>query len=321
MAHRVTPPGVPDLDGAPASGEADSTDGGVEQIYAEMRARLGSGQRATAPAERPAETVAPGIAALALRTPTLPPATHTACYLAGDGALIAIDPASPWPDEQDRLAAEVAARGRVTLIALTHHHADHVGAAVALARRTGAAIAAHPDTAARLGARVPVERLLADGEVIEAGGVRLRALHTPGHAPGHLAFHDETSGALVAGDLVAGLGTILIDPGEGHMATYLASLERLLARGVGALLPAHGPMIADGPAKLREYLAHRRMREERVAAALTDTAAPLDALCAIAYADTPRLLWPIAVRSLEAHLVKLGEDGRARAVGDRWQRA
>ena len=105
------------------------------------------------------------------------------------------------------------------------------------------------------------------------------------------------------------------------MATYLASLERLLALGVGALLPAHGPVIADGPAKLREYLAHRRMREERVAAALTAAPQPSADLVAVAYADTPPALAPIAERSLLAHLVKLAEDGRARAVGDRWQRA
>lgn len=318
MVDRRTAPAVPDAAPRAEAGPVRADDG-VEQIYEEIRNRVGD--RGPGPAERPAEPVAPGIAVLALRTPTLPPATHTGCYLAGDGALIAIDPASPWPDEQDRLADTVAARGSLALIALTHHHADHVGAAAALARRTGAPIAAHPATAARVAGRIAVTRLLEDGELLEAGGVRLRALFTPGHAPGHLAFLDEDSGALIAGDLVAGVGTILIDPGEGHMATYLASIERLLALGVGAILPAHGPMIADGPAKLREYLSHRRMREERVAAALTVEPRGLAALCAIAYADTAPMLWPIAVRSLEAHLVKLGEDGRARAIDGGWARA
>jgi len=319
MAAPTTTADVPST--AP-EGEAGPglTGDGVEQLYAEIRDRVGVGVGA-ARAERPLELVAPGIALLSLRTPTLPPATHTGCYLAGDRELIAIDPASPWPDEQERLAATVAARGRLALIALTHHHADHVGAAVDLARRTGAVIAAHRATAARLVGRVKVTRFLDDGEVLAADATRLRVLFTPGHAPGHLAFLDEATGALVAGDLVAGVGTILIDPGEGHMATYLASLERLLAIGVGALLPAHGPIIADGPAKLREYLAHRHMREARVAAALADEPSSLNALCAVAYADTPTALWPIAVRSLEAHLVKLGEDGRARAIDGGWARA
>ncbi|MBK7078050.1 MAG: MBL fold metallo-hydrolase [Myxococcales bacterium] len=303
--------GNPDVDPPAAAG--------IEQIYADIRSRLGSGTGG----EVAPSTAAPGIAVVPLRTPTLPPATHTGCYLVGDRALVAIDPASPWPDEQDRLLAALPAGAHVALIALTHHHGDHVGAATALAARTGAPIAAHPATAARLAGRVAVTRALADGEVIATDGERLRVLHTPGHAPGHLVFQAEGSGAVIAGDLVAGLGTILIDPGpgEGHMATYLASLERLLALGVGALLPAHGPVIADGPAKLREYLAHRRMREERVAAALTAAPQPSADLVAVAYADTPPALAPIAERSLLAHLVKLAEDGRARAVGDRWQRA
>ncbi len=303
--------GNPDVDPPAAAG--------IEQIYADIRSRLGSGTGG----EVAPSTAAPGIAVVPLRTPTLPPATHTGCYLVGDRELVAIDPASPWPDEQDRLIAALPAGARVALIALTHHHGDHVGAAMALAARTGAPIAAHPATAARLAGRVDVTRPLVDGELIATDGVRLRALHTPGHAPGHLVFQAEDSGAVIAGDLVAGLGTILIDPGpgEGHMATYLASLERLLALGVGAILPAHGPIIADGPAKLREYLAHRRMREERVAAALTAAPQPPAALLAVAYADTPPALAPIAERSLLAHLIKLAEDGRARASGDRWQRA
>lgn len=305
MAHRGMPPDV-----SPPT---------IEAFYEEMRARLGVGaDLGTGPT-----AVAPGITLVSVRTPTLPPATHTACYLVGERELIAIDPATPWPDEQARLAAAIPAGARVALIALTHHHGDHVGAAVELARRTGAPIAAHPATAARLGARIPVTRVLQDGEVLETDRGALTVLHTPGHAPGHLAFWDRASGAVIAGDLVAGVGTILIDPtgGEGHLATYLASLERLLALGIGALLPAHGPMIADGPGKLREYLAHRRMREARVAAALAEVPRTVDELCALAYADTPPALAPIAVRSLVAHLDKLAEDGRAVMVEDRWRRA
>ena len=144
------------------------------------------------------------------------------------------------------------------------------------------------------------------------------AVFTPGHAEGHLCF--EVGAATIAGDMVAGVGTILIDPSEGDMALYLASLERLLARPAAMLLPAHGPAIPDGPAKLREYLAHRRMREDRVVAALParSTGATLDELVAQAYSDTPRALWPLAERSLRAHLDKLVRDGRAREVAGRW---
>jgi glyoxylase-like metal-dependent hydrolase (beta-lactamase superfamily II) len=156
------------------------------------------------------------------------------------------------------LAAEAAAGRPPALVLLTHHHGDHAGGAAAVAARWGVPIAAHARTAARLTAVVKVDRELAPDEDVHG----VICVHTPGHADGHLCFaHGD---ALIAGDMVAGVGWILIDPDEGDMAEYLASLERLLARPAGALLPAHGPMIADGPAKLREYLAHRRAREALV---------------------------------------------------------
>jgi ribonuclease/clavin/mitogillin len=279
----------------------------VESIYAEVR-RLTGGDAAIAP---PALTeAAPGITSVALRTPTLPPAAHTACYLVGDGEMVAVDPGSPFPDQQAALVDAVRERGQLMAVLLTHHHGDHVGGAAALAEATGAPIWAHEATAAELPG-LAIARHLRDGEVIAVGGRTLRALHTPGHAVGHLVYRDEASAAMIAGDMVAGLGTILIDPDGGHMATYLASLERMIAEGAGALLPAHGPVIADGPAKLREYIAHRLMRERRVRDALGSQPKSAAELCAVAYADTPSFLWPLAQRSLLAHLMKLVEDGVA----------
>lgn len=286
----------------------------VEALYEQVRARLGATE---APEVRPElMPVAPGIRVLALRTPTLPPAAHTNVYLVGEprGPVAVVDPGSPYADQQAVLDA-VLAEIPIELVVLTHHHGDHVGGAAALARRWGVPIAAHPETARRLAGRIGVTRAIEDGELVHG----LRALHTPGHAAGHLCF--ERAGATIAGDLVAGLGTILIDPDDGDMAAYLASLERLLARDAGALLPAHGPVIADGAAKLREYLAHRRAREARLIDALADAPATIDALVAVVYADTPSPLWPLAERSLRAHLDKLVREGRAHDAGDgRWSR-
>lgn len=305
--------------GGPGGGAGGRPGGGAEATYQAVRDRMpAGGPRQRGPVV--VDEVAPGIARVAVETPTLPPATHTGCYLIGRSDLLAVDPGSPYPDQQAGLALAIAARGRLRAIVLTHHHADHSGGAVALAAATGAPIMAHRDAAARLAGRVEVDRYLADGERLDLGGRRIEALLTAGHAPGHLALRDLDSRATVAGDLVAGVGTILIDPDDGDMATYLASLERLLTADVGALLPAHGPVIDDGPAKLRAYLAHRRMREDRVLAALADRPQPLAPLCAIAYADTPAWLWPLAERSLRAHLDKLVADGRAIAVDDGWRR-
>ncbi len=291
----------------------------VEDVYSQVRQALGVRGEAAIGA---IAGVAPGMRAISLATPTLPPATHTSAYLVGPvdgpGELWVVDPATPYPDQQAVLRAtldsEATAGRRVAGVLLTHHHADHVGAATMVAAHTGAPIAAHPATAARLAGRgIEVGWTLDDD--VEVGP--LTCVWTPGHAPGHLCFFDRASGAMIAGDMVAGVGTILIDPTDGDMTAYLASLARMRALGPTALLPAHGPMITAAVAKLDEYVAHRRMREARVSAAL-GAPASTRALVAIAYADTPAPLWPLAARSLEAHLVKLEREGRARRVGDDW---
>jgi endoribonuclease LACTB2 len=260
--------------------------------------------------------VAPGIRVLALRSPTLPPAAHTNVYLVGpDGGPVAvIDPGSPYPDQQAVLDRALADAPPAAVL-LTHHHGDHIGGATALARRWSIPIAAHAATARRLAGRVEVTRTIEDGETAYGA----TAIFTPGHAEGHLCY--AVGDATIAGDMVAGLGTILIDPVEGDMAVYLASLERLLARAPMMLLPAHGPMIPDGHGKLREYLAHRRKRESKVAAALRDRPRGLGELVAEVYDDTPSKLWGLAERSLLAHLVKLARERRATDVGGgRWSR-
>lgn len=285
----------------------------IDKLYEQAR----SASPAVADTIPPVLTqVAPGIRVLALRTPTLPPAAHTNVYLVGPdaGPWAAVDPGSPYPEQQAVLDAAIETAGvRLGVVLLTHHHGDHVGGAAALAKRWGVPIAAHINTARRL-PKLGISQSLEHGERV----ADLECVFTPGHADGHLCFAHDT-GFTIAGDMVAGLGTILIDPSEGDMAEYLRSLEKLLARPQSALLPAHGPMIPDGHAKLREYIAHRLMRESKVFAALGESDALVGEIVARAYADTPRILWPLAERSLVAHLVKLATDGRAREVSPgRW---
>ncbi len=276
------------------------------------------------------EPLADGIRVLALRTPTLLPATHTNCYVVGRTGLTVIEPASPWPDEQDRLVEALEADGaRVERILLTHHHPDHVGGALALrdalaARGHAAPIVAHATTRDLLVGSVVVDEVISDGDVLRCGGVGLHTLHTPGHAPGHVVLHDRASGAVVAGDMVAGVGTILIDPFEGDLGHYLDSLERMRGLGASLLLPAHGDAIVHADAMLGFYIAHRHQRSTQIQEALR-TLGEVDAL-AIARqvygAELPEAALPLASIQVTAHLLWLAKYGRAGGqVGGLWRAA
>jgi glyoxylase-like metal-dependent hydrolase (beta-lactamase superfamily II) len=312
---------------------------GVEAIYRQVREGMGApgapGEpgaiaHATERDDQGPRTVAivPGVFMTPVRTPTLPPATHTNCYLVGSRDLVVVDPASPYADEQAALDRELdvlLARGhRVVEIWLTHHHGDHVGGAAHLAERLGVPVAAHPRTAELLASRVTrvkrvkrvtIDRLLQDGDTLELAGDpprRVRAVFTPGHAPGHVCVLEEHTGSLIAGDMVAGVGTIVIEPSEGHMGDYLRSLERMKALAPAVLLPAHGPMVSDVAGKLDEYIGHRLWREQRIVDALCQLGpATPRALVAVAYADVPATIHGLAELSLIAHLIKLVEDGAA----------
>ena len=266
--------------------------------------------------------------ALPLKTPTLPPATHTNTHILGRAALTVIDPASPYPEAQAALEAALESRlaaaraagwvapcggpPRVARVLLTHHHPDHVGGVERLRARFGVEVWAHPLTAARLSSQV--DHLVCDGDEVPIDGEALRALtalHTPGHAAGHLCFVHLPSGQAMVGDMLAGEGTILIDPGEGDMGVYLAQLERLHALGLRTLWPSHGGPLEAAEA-LPRYLAHRRARERRVLEALRSLGGwrALSEVVELAYADAPAAARAgsqggVAGRSAWAHLAHL----------------
>ncbi len=261
-----------------------------------------------------------GFVLAALRTPTLPPATYTNAWIvpALEGVAV-VDPGAPDPAEQAQLFALLdllAAEGRrTTAIWLTHAHPDHVGAVAGVAARYGVPVRAHALAEGRVpGVHVEPVR---DGELL---GGRFLALATPGHAREHLAFLDEPTGALLCGDLVSTLSTIVIDPDEGDMAEYVAQLERVRALAPRTLYPAHGPPAPDAVARLGAYLAHRREREALVVAALRP-GGTLAEMTAAAYTDTLPAFFPVAERSCLAILEKLRREGRAREHAGAWSPA
>ena len=268
---------------------------------------------------------APGLIRVPLPTPTLPPATTTNHWIVGHRRAVLVDPATPDRAALNRLCGLLAAVHQLGTslrgLFLTHHHDDHVGAALELRRRLDLPILAHAATAERLRGRIDVDTEIVDGQVVaeDADGTTWTALHTPGHAPGHLVLAHARSGVVVAGDLVAGEGTILIDPRDGRMADYLSSLARVAALQPTLLAPAHGPVLSDAVGVLAYYRRHRLQREAKIAAALPPRWIAPDALLPAAYGDVSRLLWPIALRSLLAHLEHLRDQGRAAEQAGQWR--
>ena len=267
----------------------------------------------------------PAVRAIPLETRTLPPATHTNTLLLGDKDMVLVDPGSSGQEELGSLRDIVDREsgrtgGRLRAIWLSHHHIDHVAGAEALRRHYSVPVWSHALTAARLaGQGIVVEGRFEGGESVELSGtprLRIRILHTPGHASGHLCFFEERSSTLLCGDMLSGWGTVVINPPDGCMMEYVDSLERLADLGARAALPSHGSMIQDVSKAMLEARQHRLWREDKVFDAwqggLRDPAAMLDPV----YGELDPAVRPVAVRQVLAHLERLERIGRLPGLPD-----
>jgi len=250
-------------------------------------------------------------------TETLPPATHTNVWMPGGQRFVIIDPGSAIEAEQATLFAVVerrrAEQGQLpAAVLLTHHHRDHVAGAAAVARQLGIPIRAHASVLDGLGDTCAGLELqpIADGDVLDLGGLSLQAIFTPGHAPGHLVFHAIERRLLFIGDLVSGLSTILINPDDGDMGAFLQSLERARSLNCQMLFPGHGPPLPGR--ELERVIAHRRDRESKIAALLSAAPRSLAELAREAYQDVPEMPAALIERQTLAHLLLLETTGRAR---------
>jgi glyoxylase-like metal-dependent hydrolase (beta-lactamase superfamily II) len=248
------------------------------------------------------------------------------CVLAPNPSLMTLDGTNTWliaepgaqtalvvdpgPDDEGHLervraTADQAGR-RIEKIVLTHRHEDHSAGARRLAELTGAPVLA-VDPAYRLGAEA-----LGPGDVVRAGGCELRVIETPGHTTDSVSLLLEADGAVLTGDTVLGRGTTVIGT-DGNLGDYLRSLDRLRALadepGLRALLPGHGPLLADPAGTLDFYIAHRAERLAEVEAALVAGETTLAGIVARVYVDVDRALWPFAEWSVRAQLQYLAERG------------
>jgi recombination protein RecT len=249
------------------------------------------------------------------------PGTNT--YLVGDpdtGYLV-IDPGPNEPEHVERIWR--AAGGNIRIIVCTHSHPDHSPGArplQALCSTKPPTVGLPSAATARPHSEFKPDRVLNDGEliVLEGGGVRhrLMAIHTPGHAANHLCLVLLEDGLLFSGDHVLNGSTTVVDPPDGDMTAYIDSLDRLSAacqaHGIEFILPAHGYVLGFAAQAIAHLKAHRLQREAKVLAAMQ--ARPDGALedwVELAYDDTPPRMWPVAKRSLLAHVQRIESLGLA----------
>ena len=233
----------------------------------------------------------------------------------GSAAVIVVDPGPDDEGHLQRICAVVAERGqRVAGIVLTHRHIDHSAGAPRLAELTGAFVRA-VDPLQRLGSEG-----LAAGDVLDSSGCELRVIETPGHTDDSVCLHLPADNVVLTGDTVLGRGTAVIAD-DGSLGDYLDSLRRLRAlteqTGLSALLPGHGPLLANPAGVLDFYLTHRAERLDEVRAALAAGDRTPAEIVPRVYAAVDPALWPFAQSSVRAQLRYLRDHGELPA-GAHW---
>ena len=248
------------------------------------------------------------------------------CVLAPNPSLMTLDGTNTWliaepgsatavvldpgPDDEGHLrrvrALASDAGQRVSQILLTHGHSDHSAGARRLAELTGAPVLA-VDPAQRLGPEG-----IGPGDVVTAAGCEIRVIATPGHTADSVSLLLPADRAVLTGDTVLGRGTTMISR-DGNLGDYLGSLDRLRAladsAALTALLPGHGPLLADPAAALDFYIAHRAERLAEVEAAIAAGDRTAADIVKRVYASVDRGLWPFAEWSVRAQLTYLAERG------------
>ena len=268
----------------------------------------------------------PGVQMFPLRTMGLPPSTHTNAFLIGNGPFYLLDPGPTEADEQarlfDLLDEHARAGRRLTAIVLTHHHPDHIGAANACAGRYQVPIWAHPWTAEKLKDKMVFSRHIHDGDRLDLGPCPdgsglwfLEAVHTPGHAPGHLAFYEPHYRLLFVADMISTVSSVVIAPPEGDLAIYMQSLQRLRSFDCRLLLPAHGNVTTRVQKTIDDCIDHRIKREEQLIHALATGPRTIDDLAPELYKGLPEPLMRFAKLQIQAGFIKLERVGRVEKVG------
>jgi glyoxylase-like metal-dependent hydrolase (beta-lactamase superfamily II) len=260
------------------------------------------------------EPVAPGIRRIIARNPGPFTFRGTGTYVVGEGQVAVIDPGPDLPEHVEALLMDLAGE-EVTHILVTHTHRDHSPAAAAVKEATGAPTYGFGPHAGGRRGEAGVEEggdwdftpdiVVKDGDEIVGNGWRFEAVHTPGHTSNHLCFALPDQGILFSGDHVMGWSTSVIAPPDGDMASYMASLDKLLGRRDAVYWPTHGPAITEPKEHVRAFIAHRREREAGIVECLRAGVGQIDAMVERLYLGLDPSLRRAAGRSVLAHLIDL----------------
>jgi glyoxylase-like metal-dependent hydrolase (beta-lactamase superfamily II) len=249
-----------------------------------------------------------GIERVPVSVETRWPGGRTNAYLVGDSPALLVDP----PAVDSRLTDAVDARD-VAHVAVTHAHADHVGAVGHYAARTGATVWARTGRVERFvdAAGVAPDRTFREGTSVGPAAV----LETPGHAPDHVAFRN--GDVALVGDVAVARGSVVVGGAGGDLRAYLVSLRRLRQSGLRRLYPGHGPIIDEPGATLERLLDHRLDRERHVLEAVETGAETLEAITEASYEKDLTGVEDLARLTVAAHLEKLAIEGRVAWDGRR----
>lgn len=268
--------------------------------------------------------VAEGVIRITANNPSAFTFHGTNTYIIGHDTLAVLDP-GPMDDTHLEALIHAIAGRPVSHIFVSHTHRDHSPLAARLKALTGAVTVAEgrhrPARPLRIGEIAPLDAssdtdfvpdlVMADGQLVDGDGWRLRTVLTPGHAANHAAFALEGTGILFSADHVMAWSTSIVAPPDGAMSDYMVSLDKLIARDDRTYLPGHGGPVVAPQAFVRGLKAHRMMREQAILEQLDKGDSSIPDIVRAIYRDTDPRLYGAAGLSVLAHLEDLVGRGKA----------
>jgi len=252
---------------------------------------------------------APGVECIPLPTQTLPPATHTNCYVLGvpGGDRVIIDPAAKTEEALKILSNKVEeillSGSEIKCTIFTHKHQDHIGDLGEINKLYKAPIWASEETLDSI-PKLDQYKILEENDSFmindDKSSICWSVMETPGHCPGHICLVGDAG--IICGDNVSVIGTILVPSSDGDMNKYLEGLRRMKQLKPPLLFPGHGPFSANPEKLLNRYIEHRSNRHQLVLDAVKNNLKDLNSIAEEAYRDTPKAHPKLKIDQTLSHL-------------------